>query len=76
MFPHPVIPVDNPMSDVKVELGRHLFYDTRMSVNGKQSCATCHRQEFAFTDGRAQAQGATGQLHPRDKVAMSVASAI
>jgi len=42
-FPKPVIPADNPMSAAKVELGRHLFYDKRMSVNGKQSCGSCHR---------------------------------
>ena len=69
-FPRPAIPDDNPMSAAKVELGRYLFYDARMSVNGKESCATCHRQELAFTDGRAQAQGATGQLHPRSSMSL------
>ena len=34
---------------VRVELGRRLFYDRRMSVNGATSCATCHRQDLAFT---------------------------
>jgi cytochrome c peroxidase len=53
-----------------VELGRHLFYDKRMSVNGTTACATCHRQDLAFTDGRAQAQGATGQLHPRSSMSL------
>ena len=52
-FPRPVVPADNPMSVAKVELGRHLFYDKRISVNGKESCGSCHRQELAFTDGRA-----------------------
>ena len=42
-FPKPYVPGDNPMSAAKVELGRYLFYDTRMSVNGKASCATCHK---------------------------------
>jgi len=42
-FPQPYVPADNPMTDAKVELGRRLFYDARMSVNGKGSCATCHR---------------------------------
>jgi len=54
----------------RVTLGRYLFYDRRMSVNGTTSCATCHRQELAFTDGRAQAQGATGQLHPRSAMSL------
>jgi cytochrome c peroxidase len=69
-FPRPAIPADNPMSAAKVELGRYLFYDSRMSVNGKQSCSTCHRQELAFTDGRSQAQGATGKLHPRSSMSL------
>ena len=69
-FPKPVVPAANPMSAAKVELGRYLFYDQRMSVNGTQSCATCHRQQLAFTDGRAQAQGSTGQLHPRSSMSL------
>ena len=60
-FPQPYVPADNPMTAAKVELGRYLFYDTRMSVNGKESCASCHKQELAFTDGLAVARGATGQ---------------
>jgi cytochrome c peroxidase len=64
-FPKPCVPATNPMSEAKARLGRYLFYDKRMSVNGTQSCASCHRQELAFTDGRATARGATGQDHPR-----------
>ena len=69
-FPEPYVPADNPMTAAKVELGRYLFYDTRMSVNGKASCATCHKQEFAFTDGRAVGLGATGQLHSRSAMSL------
>lgn len=47
----------------KVELGRRLFYDARLSGNGHQRCATCHRQELAFADGRARALGSTGEVH-------------
>lgn len=72
-FPVPRVPADNPMSATKVELGRHLFYDTRLSGNRTQACASCHRQELAFTDGRARARGSTGELHPRS--AMSLANA-
>jgi cytochrome c peroxidase len=53
------------MNEAKVELGRHLFYDRRLSGNGTQTCASCHRQARAFTDGRARAVGSTGELHPR-----------
>ncbi|MBK9516898.1 MAG: di-heme enzyme [Anaeromyxobacter sp.] len=64
-FPVPPVPADNPMSDVKVELGRRLFYDARLSGNQTQSCASCHEQARAFTDGRARGLGSTGELHPR-----------
>jgi cytochrome c peroxidase len=69
-FPRPAVPPGNPMSAAKVELGRYLFYDMRMSVNGKESCGSCHRQELAFTDGRARAQGTTGELHPRSSMSL------
>jgi cytochrome c peroxidase len=71
-FPTPLVPADNPMSADKVELGRHLFYDTRLSINGTQSCATCHVQSRAFTDGRATPLGATGE--PGIHNAMSLAN--
>jgi len=64
-FPAPKVPVDNPMSSPKVELGRFLFYDPRLSGNGLQSCSGCHQQDKAFTDGRLQSIGSTGELHPR-----------
>jgi cytochrome c peroxidase len=58
------------MTAAKVELGRYLFYDKRMSVNRKESCGSCHKQELAFTDGRARAEGTTGQLHPRSSMSL------
>ena len=69
-FPRPPVPADNPMAAAKVDLGRYLFYDKRMSVNGKESCGTCHRQKLAFTDGKAHAEGATGQFHPRSSMSL------
>lgn len=69
-FPKPRVPASNPMSQAKALLGRYLFYDKSMSVNGMQSCASCHRQELAFTDGRATAMGATGQDHPRSAMSL------
>lgn len=71
-FPEPPVPADNPMSAARVELGRHLFHERRLSVNGRSSCASCHRQELAFTDGHARAHGTTGEEHPRS--AMSLAN--
>jgi cytochrome c peroxidase len=49
------------MSAEKVALGRRLFFESRLSSTGRYSCASCHRPELAFTDGRPHAQGATGE---------------
>jgi cytochrome c peroxidase len=65
-FPVPRVPDDNPMTAAKVELGRYLFYDERLSGNETASCATCHKQALAFTDGRTLALGSTGMFHPRN----------
>lgn len=58
------------MSQAKVELGRRLFYDKRLSGNQTQSCASCHKQELAFTDGRATALGSTDEAHFRSAMAL------
>jgi cytochrome c peroxidase len=68
--PTPKVPADNPMSAVKVELGRRLFYDTRLSGNETYSCGSCHRQELAFSDGLAGAKGSTGEVHPRGSMGL------
>lgn len=59
-MPRPLVPEDNPMSVEKVELGRHLFYDARLSRDGTVACASCHEQSRAFSDGRATAIGIDG----------------
>jgi cytochrome c peroxidase len=69
-FPAPLVPADNPMSLEKAALGRRLFYDRRLSANGTQSCASCHEQSRAFTDGRARALGSTGKEHPRSAMSL------
>lgn len=68
--PPPVVPTDNPMTTEKIELGRHLFYDKSLSANGSMSCATCHVQARAFTDGRAVSPGVTGELGSRSAMAL------
>lgn len=70
-FPEPKVPEDNPMTAEKVELGRHLFYDERLSANGTQACASCHRQELAFTDGLALPIGSTGDTIPRNSMSLA-----
>ena len=69
--PSPRLPVDTPITPERVELGRYLFYDTRLSGNGTQSCATCHIQALAFTDGRSRAVGSTGERHPRSSMSLA-----
>lgn len=69
-FPEPAVPADNPMSDTKVELGRRLFYDTRLSGNNTMSCATCHIQSLAFTDAKSKSIGSTGAVHPRSSMSL------
>lgn len=69
-IPLPREPADNPMTEEKFQLGRHLFYDKRLSVNGTISCSSCHHQDKAFSDGVARPAGATGTLHPRNSQAL------
>lgn len=54
----PPQPADNPTSAAKVELGRALFLDPRLSVDGSRSCYSCHVNERGNADGRALALGA------------------
>ncbi len=70
-FPQPLVPSDNPMTTAKIELGRRLFYDTRLSGNRTFACASCHRQERAFTDGRPHAIGSTGAAHARSAMTLT-----
>jgi cytochrome c peroxidase len=65
-IPPPLEPPENRMTPAKVILGRHLFYDTRLSADQTMSCATCHQQARAFTDGRRTAAGVTGELGRRN----------
>jgi len=69
-LPLPLVPADNPMSAAKVELGRWLFYDKRLSGNNTMSCASCHIQALAFTDGRPRSIGSTGEFHPRNSMSL------
>src|SRR5262245_4872060 len=52
------IPADNPMTPEKVALGRQLFFDKRLSVDGSRSCYSCHVCEHGLTDGLPKAIGA------------------
>lgn len=69
--PEPRVPDDNPMSPAKVELGRRLFYDKRLSGNGSIACSSCHHQARAFADGRPLSVGATGEPTRRNALGLA-----
>ena len=56
-----VIPGDNPLTKDKIELGRILFFDKRLSKDNTIACANCHLAKFAFTDGKPVSAGIRGQ---------------
>jgi cytochrome c peroxidase len=60
------IPTNNPMTGAKVELGRTLFFDARLSADGSVSCASCHDPKRAFTDGKRVAEGIGGRRGARN----------
>jgi len=64
------IPEDNPITVEGVALGRMLFYETALSAGNKISCGSCHRQELAFTDGKAFSVGVDGVKQSRNTMAL------
>lgn len=54
-------PKDNPTTDAKVELGKMLFFEPRLSGDNKMSCASCHIPEKGYGDGLARSPGASGR---------------
>jgi cytochrome c peroxidase len=66
--PLPAVPVprDNPMSPAKVELGRLLFFDPRLSGDASTSCASCHNPTAGWGDGSDVSRGYPGTQHWRN----------
>jgi cytochrome c peroxidase len=60
------IPDNNPMSVKKIELGRKLYFDARLSRDGSVSCATCHDPDKGFSDARPTSAGIGGQTGNRN----------
>lgn len=60
------IPANNPQTQAKIELGDKLFHDKRFSVDGTVSCANCHNDKQAFTDGLAVSVGHHGLTGTRN----------
>jgi len=70
-IPPPAEPAGNPITPAKVELGRHLFYDKRLSADQTMACATCHDQKRAFTDGKRTAVGITQEASKRNTMSLT-----
>lgn len=65
-FPEMIVPADNPTTEAKALLGRHLFYDTRFSRDFSTSCGSCHLQEHAFSDTLSFSRGVEGRTGTRN----------
>lgn len=71
-FPAIVFPKDNPYTPEKAEIGRHLFYDTRFSRDYSVSCASCHKQKHAFSDGfNPFSSGVAGRKGTRNSMTLT-----
>lgn len=58
-------PSSNPLTTEKAELGKTLFFDARLSRDGKMSCATCHAPDKRWSDGRLRPLGSENILNAR-----------
>lgn len=64
------VPDENPITAEKIDLGRRLFNDRRLSRDYSVSCASCHDPARAFTDGRPVAVGAFNRVGRRSSPAL------
>ena len=70
-FPRPDLPLDNPLTQEGVELGRRLFFEKELSINDRQSCASCHQPQHAFSDaGKQVSVGAEGAAGTRNAMGL------
>jgi cytochrome c peroxidase len=69
-FPPPPLPPDNALRVAVVELGRMLFHDKALSSDGTQACASCHLQEFGFSDPSTLSIGVQGLPGRRQSMAL------
>ena len=70
----PVFPEDNAFNDVRWALGKDLFFDPRLSIDGAVSCATCHLPERAFSAPEAVTPGAFGAVGERNAATLTNAA--
>jgi cytochrome c peroxidase len=62
----PIIPANNPLTEEGVALGKKLFFDSTLSGDGTQSCASCHNPKKAFTDQQQFSDGIQGEFGKRN----------
>lgn len=60
------VPEDNPITAEKIELGKLLYFDPRLSADDTISCATCHHPQKGFSDGLPASKGINGQTGERN----------
>jgi hypothetical protein len=65
-FPRPALPLDNPITEEGVALGRRLFFDPQLSINNSRSCASCHQVSAGFAEHKRVSTGAEGQVGTRN----------
>lgn len=65
------IPENNPLTKQGIDLGRMLFYDKQLSLDNTISCASCHKQQLAFTDGEILSKGVGGKTGVRNSMSLS-----
>lgn len=69
-FPKMQIPANNPLTEEGVELGRHLFYEKKLSGDNSMSCATCHSPQTSFSDNNRYSKGIDGIEGNRNSMAL------
>lgn len=69
-FPLPNIPSDNTFSEARFQLGKRLFYDPILSRDSTISCASCHNQDLAFSDGLTVSEGIEKRKVARNATAL------
>ncbi len=62
----PAIPADNPMTEAKIELGKMLYFDKRLSKDGSKSCASCHDPAKAWAEHTPNSEGIASQHGDRN----------
>ena len=65
-FPEMEIPAENELTEARIALGRKLFYEPLLSSDSSVSCASCHLQERAFTDGISISVGVNNAMGLRN----------